>query len=115
MCGAETGIVVEVHRVDRAETQRALKLLDRIFGLIRIIIDPSESTPSPCTVRVKSEGPLKQHASGSIVAYKGMNSAEDCQDKRIVAAQVRGLLRERSGHSLTVRDIIRPIVDGTLG
>ncbi len=99
---------VEVHRVERAQPQRALELLDRLERAVRIDVGPRQPAPGPGGVGIDGDRPLEQDAGGAEVVQEGVHGPEHGQDQRVVAAELGPPLGQLQRQRLALFDIRSP-------
>src|SRR5262245_47702916 len=73
---SHAGMAVETHRIERAQTQGTLEILDGALGLFAKAFKKSKPAPCPCGVGIERHCTFQQHPRRSEIAQDGMYCAE---------------------------------------
>src|SRR6516165_12389069 len=94
MSAADADVGIEIHRIEGAETERALEMVDRRIRFVEIGVQPTTPVPSPSRVQVQSQCPFQQSSSDIVTAYDRVGGRQYCQDGGILPALCGSALRQ---------------------
>jgi len=100
--------IVEVHRVQRAQSQRSLEMRERRLRAGGIDLQLAKSALRPGCIRVQRHRTFKQDTGSSKIPPQGVDGSQNGQDERVVLRQHRSAFRKRERPGLGIRDFPVP-------
>ena len=112
--GGQPDIIIEVHRVQRAEPNGLFKGRAGLFGTVCVDVQPAESAQRPGRIRVDRNGPQQHDAGDAEIARKRMHGTQHRQDERFVRRVAGCLVCQAQGLYACRGRVLLPVVDGSL-
>ena len=87
--------IIEVHGVNRAETQRLLEVGLRLFRPVRIGVQPAQPAVGPSGIGIERHGPFQHNPGRAIIPREGVDRAQYGEDQRIFRGEICRMFGKR--------------------